>query len=133
MGVLGSAAAAFGRLSVHRAFHSKAPAAVLKQGAIGGERSSSKGLSVVAARGDSMHPTILAGAIMLVDEHDRQIDDGVFAFVRGDTVRVRRFFTLIDAVRLTSDNPAYEPEVLIGEDQATLRMIGRVIWVGQRL
>ena len=80
-----------------------------------------------------MEPTIANGALLLVDEKETKIDDGVFAFVYGDVARVKRFETRIDAVKLISDNGKYEPETVAGEDQARLQIIGRVVWVGQLL
>jgi transcriptional regulator with XRE-family HTH domain len=96
-------------------------------------RTSTKGLCVLEARGDSMEPTISDGALLLIDEDDIRFDDGVYAFVLDDVARVKRFRKLMDAVTLISDNPVYPPETIVGEDQAKIQMIGHVLWVGQLL
>lgn len=96
-------------------------------------RSSTKGLSVLTARGDSMAPTIADGALLLVDEDDQRITDGIFAFVLDGDARVKRFRKMIDGVSLISDNPAYEPETVAGSDLRKLQIIGRLLWVGQTL
>ncbi len=96
-------------------------------------RPSIKGLAILEARGDSMEPTIANGALLLIDENDTWIDDGVYAFVQDDVARVKRFVKLIDACTLISDNPKYPAETVQGEDMAKLQVIGHVLWVGQLL
>lgn len=97
------------------------------------DRTSTKGLSMLTARGDSMEPTIASGALLLVDEDDRRVIDGVFAFLLDGDARVKRLRKMMDGVMLISDNPSYPPETVLGEDQAKLQIIGRVRWVGQML
>jgi transcriptional regulator with XRE-family HTH domain len=94
-------------------------------------RTSTKGLTVLEARGDSMEKTISDGALMLIDEDQKRITDGIFAFVLDGDARVKRFRKLIDGIMLVSDNAAYAPETVSGNDQAMLQIIGPVLWVGQ--
>lgn len=96
-------------------------------------RSSAKGLGIVEARGDSMFPTIHDGALLLIDEDDTRMVDGIFAFLLASEARVKRFRKLIDGFQLISDNPAYPAETVVGDDQAKLTILGRLLWVGQMM
>ncbi|WP_165184785.1 XRE family transcriptional regulator [Caulobacter soli] len=96
-------------------------------------RTSANGLSILEARGDSMEATIADGGLLLIDETDRRIVDGIFAFTLDGDARVKRIRKLTDGLMLISDNPAYPPETVSGEDLAKLQIIGRVLWVGQTL
>ncbi len=96
-------------------------------------RSSAAGLAVLEARGDSMEPGIKDGALLLIDESDQRIFDGIFAFVLAGDARVKRFRRLASGLQLISDNPAYPSETVEGDDLGNLQIIGRVLWVGQLL
>jgi transcriptional regulator with XRE-family HTH domain len=96
-------------------------------------RSSTAGLAVLESRGDSMVPTIMDGALMLVDEMDTRVTDGVFAFVLDEDARVKRLRKLTDGLSLISDNPAYPPETLIGDEQSRVQVIGKILLVSQLL
>lgn len=96
-------------------------------------RTATNGLAVLEARGDSMEPGIKDGALLLIDEGDTRIIDGIFAFVLDGDARVKRFRKLTDGLMLLSDNPAYPPETVAVQDQERLQVIGRVLWVGQTL
>lgn len=94
-------------------------------------RTSALGLTILEAKGDSMEPTIADGALVLVDESDTRIIDGVYAFLLDGDARVKRFRKLTSGLTLLSDNAAYPAETISGEDQDRLSIIGRVRWVGQ--
>lgn len=96
-------------------------------------RSSGAGFAVLEARGDSMEPGISDGDLLLVDENDTRIIDGVFAFVLDDEARVKRFRRRMEGVTIISDNPLYEPEDLPSDQLARVNVIGRVRWVGKVL
>jgi transcriptional regulator with XRE-family HTH domain len=96
-------------------------------------RTSAKGLTVLEARGDSMEPTIADGGLLLVDEDDRRVVDGIFAFLLDGDARVKRIRKLTDGLMLISDNTAYPPETVLGDELGKLQIIGRVRWVGQTL
>jgi phage repressor protein C with HTH and peptisase S24 domain len=96
-------------------------------------RPSTLGLSVVEGRGDSMFPTIHDGALVIVDENERSLIDGVFAFLLDTEARLKRFRRLTSGLMIISDNPAYPPETVEGEDLKRVQLIGRVKWVGQLL
>lgn len=88
-------------------------------------RTSAGGLLVLEAKGDSMEPTIRDGALLLIDEEDRRLVDGIMAFVLDGDARVKRFRKRVDGVSLISDNPAYEPEEVSGKALNKLLIIGR--------
>lgn len=94
-------------------------------------RSSTKGLTVLTSRGDSMSPTIIDGALLLIDEDDQRLTDGIFAFLLDGDARVKRFRKMVDGVTLISDNPVYPPEKVGDKDLARLQIVGRLLWVGQ--
>jgi phage repressor protein C with HTH and peptisase S24 domain len=96
-------------------------------------RSSAAGLAVLEARGDSMYPTISDSALVLIDELQQRMIDGIFAFVLDGDARVKRFRRTIAGVTLISDNPAYPPEDIDTSQLNKLQIIGQVLWVSQVL
>ncbi len=96
-------------------------------------RSSGQGFAILEARGDSMEPGISDGALLLIDEADTRIIDGVFAFVLDEEARVKRFRRRTDGITISSDNAAYPPEDLSVEQLGRINIIGRVRWVGKVL
>jgi phage repressor protein C with HTH and peptisase S24 domain len=89
---------------------------------------------LVAVKGDSMAPTIPDGAMILIDCMDKNIaTKGIFAFSVGDECFVKRLSPSdFDAagvprrIKVISDNPAYPPDALMGDDLQELRLVGRV-------
>ncbi len=87
--------------------------------------------SLVRVRGDSMEPTLLDGALALIDHGQKDpARKGIFALRIGDDVMVKRLHLQPGALLIQSDNPAYESRVLAGEDIAQVEVIGRVAWQG---
>lgn len=89
----------------------------------------------IFARGDSMEPTISDGALVLLDtSHTRAKDDGVYAVVVGNDVRIKRLARGWDnAIVLLSDNERYPSETLAAPDAESLRIAGKVVWAGGKL
>lgn len=77
---------------------------------------SAKDLVCVFVQGDSMNPILIHGDIAVVNT--AFVDgDGVFVVRMGNALRVKRLQWLVDgSLRISSDNPAYEPET-IGADE----------------
>lgn len=94
-------------------------------------RPSGAGFAVLEARGDSMEPGISDGDLLLVDESDTRLSDGVFAFVLDEEARVKRFRKRIDGVTIISDNSAYPPEDISTDTLGRITLIGRIRWVGK--
>lgn len=86
---------------------------------------------IVMARGDSMLPTILDGAPVLIDTSQRDLIDGrIFALRGPDGLRIKRVQRALDgSVLLISDNKdLYGPERVSSPDIQHLKIIGRVFW-----
>lgn len=100
-------------------------------------------LYFIYVQGDSMEPVLRAGEAILVNRNCSHAQyDGVFVLIMDGTLLVKRLQSLPGGrVRVSSDNPAYQPfEVrkssLYPEDQAGgdgLAIIGRVVWAGRRM
>lgn len=105
-------------------------------------------LSFLRAKGDSMEPTIVDGALLLVADSngDLRVPDrppkpknrsdvqDIYVFLQGDDLRVKRLRkSKQGAIFIMSDNPAYEPEVLLKDDLKRFKLCGRVIWWDNRL
>jgi phage repressor protein C with HTH and peptisase S24 domain len=82
--------------------------------------------------GASMEPELREGDTVLVDQsRTAVVAGGVFAVGVEDTVMVKRLEKRPGALLLMSDNPAYAPVQLRGEELALVRVIGKVVWVGR--
>jgi phage repressor protein C with HTH and peptisase S24 domain len=108
-------------------------------------------LSCLRASGDSMTPTIQDGAILIVDERQKQLRpfrspprkgprerqklDDIFIFIQGRDLRLKRLRDIGEGfVAILSDNHAGYPIEIVkpGRDGA-LAIIGKVIWWDNRL
>lgn len=96
-------------------------------------RSSALGLSVLEARGDSMEPTIHDRAHVLVDELDTTLYDDIFAFLLDGEARIKRFQRQTSGLAIISDNSAYPVETISHEELSRVQVLGRALWVSQRL
>lgn len=90
-------------------------------------------LSMIAARRNSMVPTIADGDDILVDTADRRVRARPAIFVlRIDGVLVVKRLSLAGGmVTVSSDNPAAAPIAPIPADRA--EVVGRVVWLGRKL
>ena len=97
-------------------------------------RSSSEGLTIVEAEGDSMEPIVADGARVLVDTRDSRLREGIFAFRLGDELRIKRLRRRgVDGVEVLSENVRYEPELLTGEQLEHFAILGRALWAATPL
>ena len=89
-------------------------------------------LAVLEAYGDSMHPTIADGDIMLVDLSEERVrGPAIYVILAGNEAIVKRIeLTLEGWLVVKSDNPAYETRTLKDEQAEDFRCIGKVIWSG---
>ncbi len=100
-------------------------------------------LYLIYVQGDSMEPALRAGDVILVNRNCSHAQhDGVFVLVMDGTLLVKRLQTLPGGrVRVSSDNPAYQPfelqkSSLYPENQPENDgpgIIGRVVWAGRRM
>ena len=77
-----------------------------------------KDLVCLPIAGDSMAPGLKAADIVLVNRA-RTGGDGVFVLRLGNALRIKRLHWLADGrLRISSDNPVYEPEYVQPDDLA---------------
>lgn len=91
-------------------------------------------LALIAAKGDSMEPTIRAGDLLLVDASVNEvIDDAIYVVVMDGHLVVKRLQRFLGgAVSIKSDNAAYVEQTLSAEEIASYATIaGRVRWIGR--
>ncbi len=98
---------------------------------------SPEALQLVMVTGDSMEPTLHEGDVVMIDlrEHARTPREGLFVVRIGDGVMVKRLqWAGKGRLRLTSDNPAYDPiEVALNDPSEDVAIIGRVVWIAKRV
>ena len=79
--------------------------------------------------GDSMEPFICQGDTVLVDQSQTTVQaKNVYAVGVEDSIMVKRISLENSMVTLLSDNTAYSPIVLQGDELLSFRVIGRVVW-----
>ncbi|MBA1443774.1 MAG: helix-turn-helix transcriptional regulator [Chromatiales bacterium] len=96
---------------------------------------SAKGLAAISAHGDSMVPTIQPGALLLVDSTQRTIsNDSIYIVRRSEHLYAKRLQQMLDgSVCVISDNKIYKEEVISSSGLGNLDIIGRVVWIGQKI
>jgi phage repressor protein C with HTH and peptisase S24 domain len=89
---------------------------------------------LLRVRGDSMHPTVQDGAMVLVEISDEPITrEGIYALCRDGAAFVKRLIPIntgkdgrATSLVILSDNSAYPPDVLVGEALNEIRIVGRI-------
>lgn len=90
-------------------------------------------LVAIRVSGDSMDGTLAAGDTVLIDR-SRTKPDGVFAIRIGDALRIKRLQKMTDGtLRVSSDNPIYQPEHIHPENLNQVDIIGQCYWRGGRV
>ena len=80
--------------------------------------------------GDSMEPGIMDGDTVLIDRANmRHTDGGILAVGFEDAIYLKRVEKKNDCVLLHSDNEAYVPMKIYGDELDSFRIIGRVVWL----
>jgi len=92
-------------------------------------------VSLIFARGDSMEPTINNGDVLLVSNKEQPIQEGIFVIRSDSLLQVKRIQRQTGRMlRITSDNPAYEPfTVNLADENLDFKIIGKVIWTIKRV
>lgn len=85
-------------------------------------------LAFFRASGDSMLPTINDGDLVLVDQSDKRLRDGIFAFVAMGEARIKRFQLGMNEIRVVSDNDdLYSVEILPTDNEGAVQLIGKAL------
>lgn len=88
-----------------------------------------KRMVLMDVSGDSMAPELKDGDMVLVDQSRTEMPAGaIYAVGVDEAIMVKRIEKQQSAIVLHSDNPRYAPVVLRGDEAASVRVIGRVIW-----
>lgn len=93
-------------------------------------------LYLIYVDGESMEPALSRGDVILVNSRDQSQGDGVYVLRMDGALLVKRLQRKPGGIiRVTSDNPAYEPfEVKAQEMEVNdFAIIGRVVWAGRRM
>lgn len=85
-------------------------------------------VKVVTVNGDSMEGTINPGDEIFVDISVNHFDgDGIYVFVYGRSLHVKRLQMLKDKLVVISDNPAYERWPIENHEEDQLFVMGKVL------
>lgn len=92
-------------------------------------------IRAVLVRGRSMEPTFKNGAIIGIDQNDRQVIEGeAYAIVLPYSgAAVKRVYPLPDGVLIRSDNKEFPEVKLKREEIPDYFILGRVCWVVQEV
>ena len=87
-------------------------------------------LTTIEAAGDSMHPTIRDGDLLVVDTDNNEIQDGrIYVLNIDGLLAVKRLQILVGGkVVLISDNERYQPQIITPSERDPLRIVGRVVY-----
>lgn len=100
------------------------------------KKGNTKRMVLMDVTGDSMAPDIKHGDIVLVDQSKTDIyGHGYYAVGVEDSIFIKELDMQPGSMILRSLNPRYEDiKVSIGDEHAaSVRIIGRVLWVGREL
>lgn len=90
-------------------------------------------LVAIRVTGDSMDGTLADGDTVLIDR-SRSKPDGVFAIRIGDALRIKRLQKMTDGtLRVSSDNPMYQPEHIRPENLDQVDIVGQCYWRSGRV
>jgi len=86
--------------------------------------------SLIFVRGDSMMPTLNNGDVLLVSSNVERIGDGIYVLHSDGLLQVKRVQRQPGGqIRVTSDNPAYQPYVVnLADKSSDFRIVGKVVW-----
>lgn len=93
------------------------------------------GTRPILVRGRSMEPTFKNGAIIGIDQNDKQVVEGeAYAIILPYAgAAVKRLYPLPDGVLIRSDNKEFPEVKLLKADVPDYFILGRVCWVVQEV
>ncbi|MEC5343687.1 S24 family peptidase [Brenneria populi] len=88
----------------------------------------SESVKVITVRGDSMEGTIEPGDQIFLDMNVSEFDgDGIYVFVFGKTLHVKRLQMQKNRIAVLSDNKLYEPWYIEEGDEDQFRIMAKVL------
>ena len=92
-------------------------------------------LVLISATGDSMYPTIRERDLLLVDKSQFEVKDDAIYILRFDgALLAKRLQKLFDgSIQIKSDNNVYDSQLVPSDKVDSLKVLGRVVWVGGRI
>ncbi|WP_265503603.1 S24 family peptidase [Providencia heimbachae] len=92
-----------------------------------GNRPSSN-IKMITVAGDSMHDTICPGDQIFIDIHINYFDgDGLYVFVFGQTLHIKRLQMIKNELTVISDNTKYRDWHIAKEDEEQFYITGKVL------
>ncbi len=97
-------------------------------------RSSTDGLIMAYAYGDSMEPTIFSGDLLMIDTNKKSVNSGIYAMAYMDMFYVKRLDLKLDKIEVISDSrEKYKPFEIEAASIDQFNLVGPVIWTGRVL
>ena len=111
-------------------FRGTAPVALARQWLTASDMNAET-LAFLPVINDDMVPTLTIGTLALIDTaQDDLTKDGIWAFsIKGQCVFARVQHPSDDILLLTSDKSDKPVQIFKAEQLATLRVLGRVVWI----
>ncbi|EJG0226870.1 helix-turn-helix transcriptional regulator [Vibrio parahaemolyticus] len=90
---------------------------------------------LMPVKGDSMHPTLRNGCLVMVNRVDVFSGDGIYVFRFDGQLMVKRLQFSKHGLSVVSDNETYKQWELTKDEIASndFQIIGEVVWSGQRM
>lgn len=95
-----------------------------------------KDIFIMLTKGDNMEPTIKEASLIMVDKKVQKKTNGVYVLRFKGELSVKRLqFTMLNTIKVLSDNKTYDTEEINSEQISStdFKIIGRVVWSGQKL
>ncbi|MDR2891953.1 MAG: helix-turn-helix domain-containing protein [Deltaproteobacteria bacterium] len=93
------------------------------------------GMVFMDVSGDSMEPGIFHGDTVLIDQSVKNFQsNSIMAVGHDETIFIKRLQSMPGGgLALLSDNPAYEPIRLAGDELASFRVLGKLVWLFRKV
>lgn len=97
-----------------------------------------RNIRLIEIIGDSMLPTFMSGDVVVADTSfprgdDAPLDKEIYVISKDGELLVKRaLWADYGILQWTSDNPAFSPIDVKGDDINTVRIVGKVIWFWRR-
>lgn len=91
--------------------------------------------AIISIVGDSMEPQLRPNDLVLLNTNQGGfVGDGIYAVQWGGELYVKRLQRIAGgALRMVSENTSYEPVIIPQSEMDTVKVIGRVVWVGRQI